>query len=146
MSLDDRGSKLQQSISLTAALLVAALGALGIKGGGLDGVTLVLFAATVVVLVGGFWCGVLATRLVTYEVADVNTLTQMVDDRWSDGVVASRNITAWLNTRTIDRLRSGNNFKARYLHIGIVCQGIGVLIGAFTFVVGAAGALRSGLA
>ncbi|SDP18910.1 hypothetical protein SAMN04489867_1676 [Pedococcus dokdonensis] len=132
-SLDERGGKLQQAASLTAGLIVAALGALTGATAELNAWSLGLFVGTIIILALAFLFGVLTTRLVDYEVADTQTLRHMTDDHWKDNVVDSRSVVAWLNATTIASLRQGNNFKASRLHRGIVCQGIGVALGAATF-------------
>lgn len=132
-SLDERGSKLQQSASLAAGLFATALGLLLGEESKLAGWGLGLFVAAVVVLLLAFLCGVVATRLIAYEVADEETFGQMLNDRWGDSEATSRNITAYLNAKTIERLRPGNNFKAGALLAGITCQAIGVVLGATAF-------------
>ncbi|GAB3438882.1 hypothetical protein GCM10027517_11660 [Phycicoccus ginsengisoli] len=140
-SLDERGSKLQQAASLTAGLYVAALSVLNGKDAPLTGPALAVYVGTIVVLAAAFLFGVITTRLVEYEVADNSTLTAMTEERWGDSAVDSLSITAYLNTKAIASLRAGNNFKANCLHRGILCQGVGVVAGAGTFAVVAAGAL-----
>lgn len=132
-SLDDRGAKLQQSLAVTVGLFATALGLLLGKDGRMAGISLWLFAATVLVLVAAFLCGVVSTRLMGYEVADGETFAHMLNSHWTDTEPSSRNITAWLDAKTIERLRPGNNFKAAWLLAGITCQGIGVALGAAAF-------------
>lgn len=141
VSLNDRGAKLQQSTSVTLGLFATALGMVLGDLARLTALPLCLFIGTVLVVALSFLCGVLATRLMTYEVADVRTLGAMVNERWTDNPVDSRNTTAWLNALTIERLRPGNNWKAFWLQVGIVLQGLGVILGIATFGVVAAAAL-----
>lgn len=140
-SLDERGAKLQQSAVVTVGLFTTALGLLVGKDGTVSGISLLLFAATVLVLTVAFLCGVVSTRLINYEVADANTFAQMLNAHWSDTETTSRNITAGLDARTIEVLRPGNNSKAKWLLMGIVCQGFGVVLGAVAFAVLAAARL-----
>lgn len=133
-SLDERGAKLQQSLAVTVGLFATALGLLLGKDGTIRGLPLWLFATTVLVLVAAFLCSVVATRLIGYEVADEQTFAQMLNTHWTDTEPSSRNITAWLDAKTIERLRPGNNFKAAWLLAGITCQGVGVAFGAAAFI------------
>lgn len=142
-SLDDRGGKLQQSASVAVGLFAAALGLMLGKDARIGGPALVLFVLAVVALSAAFLCGVLATRLISYAVADDSTMHKMLNAHWSDTEISSRNITAWLDAQTIERLRPGNDFKAAWLLVGIACQGVGVLLGAAAFAFAAAGSLRS---
>lgn len=140
-SLNDRGAKLQQSTSVTLGLFATALGMVLGDYTRLTTLPLWLFIATVVVVALSFLCGVLATRLTAYEVANVKTIKAMVNERWTDDAVDSRNTAAWLNALTIERLRPGNNWKAFWLQVGIILQGVGVVVGIITFGVVAAAAL-----
>jgi hypothetical protein len=140
-SLDDRGAKLQQSASVTVGLLATALGLLLGSNQALSGWPLVLFVTSFVVLVAAFLCGVFATRLTTYEVADSATFAEMLGDHWVDNEVDSRNVTAWLNARTVEAMRPGNNFKAAMLSYGIWAQGAGILVGAIAVILVAAGGI-----
>jgi hypothetical protein len=140
-SLDERGAKLQQSASVTVGLLATALGLLLGSNQVLSGWPLGLFVISFLVLVAAFLCGVVSTRLVTYEVADSATFEAMLNQRWVDNEVDSRNVTAWVNAKTVEAMRPGNNFKAAWLSYGIWAQGVGVLVGAIAVVVVAAGSV-----
>lgn len=134
ISLDERGARLQQSTSVAVGLFGAALGLTLGKDASIGGAALVLFALAVLALSAAFFCGIMATKLVSYAVADDRTMLEMLSSRWVDTETSSRNITAWLDAKTIERLRPGNNFKAAWLLRGIACQGAGVLLGAAAFV------------
>ncbi len=145
-SLDERGAKLQQSASVTVGLFATAIGLLLGKDHTLAGWPLGLFVGSIVVLIGAFLCGVVSTKLVTYEVADGGTFAGMLGDHWGDSDVDSRNITGWINAKTVTAMRPGNDFKAAWLSYGIWAQGAGVLLGAVAFVLVAAGSLLLGTA
>lgn len=141
-SLDERGAKLQQAASLTVGLLAAALGFVLKDDERLAGTPLWWFVAAIALLVISLLFGVLGTLPFKYEVATASTLRAMLDaDHWADSPALSRNNTAWLNATTLDRLRPGNNFKAFALTTGITLQGVGVVAGAVTFGMVAAGLL-----
>lgn len=146
ISLDDRGAKLQQSASITVGLFVTALGLMVGSNAPLAGPGLWLFAMSVLVLVCSFLCGIATTRLVTYEVADDQTFRKMLgDEHWADTEVTSRNITAYLNAKTVTAMRPGNNFKAAWLSYGIITQSVGVLLGAAAFVLVSTTTLAGGI-
>lgn len=115
------------------------------KDKALSGVALVLFVGTVVFLVAAFLCGIVVTRLIRYEVADEKTFEGMLGDHWVDSEVTSRNITAFINARTVTAMRPGNNFKAAWLSRGIFAQGVGVLLGAVALIMVAAGSLTTSI-
>lgn len=141
-SLDERGARLQQSASVTVGLFATALGLLLGKEKLLAGWALWLFVGSVILLIAAFLCGIVTTRLVTYEVADEATFARMLGaDHWGDSAPTSRNITAFLQARTVAVMRPGNNFKAAWLSYGILAQGLGVLLGAAAFVLVAVGNL-----
>lgn len=143
ISLDDRGAKLQQSASVAVGLFAAALGLMLGKDASIGGAALALFVLAVLALSAAFLCGILATRLVSYAVADDHTMLEMLNSHWGDTETSSRNITAGLDAKTIERLRPGNDFKAAWLLGGIACQGIGVLLGAAAFAFAAAATMQS---
>ncbi|MCC2592471.1 hypothetical protein LKO27_03410 [Tessaracoccus sp. OS52] len=141
-SLDERGSKLQQSASVTVGLFVAALGMLLGKDQHLTGGGLTMFVVTVALLVVSFLGGVVTTVLFRYRMATPSTLKKMLAaEHWIDTEITSRNFAAWLNVTTLERLRPGNNVKALALTCGIVAQGLGVIAGVITFGLVAAGLL-----
>ncbi len=141
-SLDERGSKLQQSASVTVGLFVAALGMLLGRDQHLTGAGLTMFVLTVAFLVLSFLGGVVTTVLFRYGMATPSTLKKMLGaEHWMDTEVTSRNFAAWLNVTTLERLRPGNNVKALALICGIAAQGLGVVAGVITFGLVAAGLL-----
>lgn len=129
-SIDERATKLQQGSSLTLGLFVAALGLLLEAEVQIPGSALTLFLVAVAFLISAFFAGVVATYSRAYEVADVESLDKMVNERWGDTAVTSRNMAAYYNIRTLDRLRPGNNWKAGALTVGITLQGVGTLLAA----------------
>lgn len=141
-SLDERGSKLQQSASVTLGLFAAALGMLLGKDQHLAGAGLTMFVVTVALLVVSFLGGVVTTVLFRYRMATPSTLKKMLGpEHWMDTEVTSRNYAGWLNVTTLERLRPGNNVKALALTCGITAQGLGVIAGVVTFGLVAAGLL-----
>ena len=137
-SLDQRGARLQQSSALSLGLFSTAVG-LVTDSTVPSGHSLVVFLASATALTGAFLCGIAATRLVDYAVADESTLTKMLNERWGDSAVDSRNIVADLEARTIRALRPGNNSKADYLAWGTRIQALGVALGAAAFLLSALG-------
>lgn len=138
-SIDDRATKLQQMSTVTLGLFVAALGLVLEADVTIPDHALKLFFGAVAVLLAAFFGGVVATYSRAYDVADTKTLDKMINERWGDTPITSRNMTAHFNVRTLDRLRPGNNRKATALTIGITLQGSGMLLVAATlgvFVVG----------
>lgn len=139
-SLTQRGVRLQQSASLTIGVFVTALGLLLGKDLRMDKQSLTLFAATVTTSVLSLLLGIGVTRLLTQEVADAPTLQLMLNERWGDDIVDSRNSASWLEAKTIAWLRPGNNRKAFWLSLGLWMQAGSVILGAMTFALVAAGA------
>lgn len=135
ISLDERGTRLQQTVGLTSGLLVAGTGVVATEVEAIGAIGRWLFALTFIPLACAFMLGSIATRLRDYEVADPQTLYKMVGEHWGDGPIASRSITAYINIKSIDLLRSGNNKKAQTLQRGIVAQGIGAALSVVTFAV-----------
>ncbi len=131
--MDERGSKLQQFAAVVVGPFTTALSLLVGKDVTVGGLSLWLFAGSVVVLLLAFLCGVVATRLTSYEVADEHNFVNMLGLHWTDSEISSRNITAWIDTKPTGRLRPGNNPKTAWLLAGIVCQGVGVMLGAAAF-------------
>lgn len=135
LSVDDRAAKLLQTVVVLTGLFVTAAGLLKTDGPTPSGVVPWLLAATCGAMAAAFVLGMMAARLVEYEAADGVTLGRMVDERWTDGAVDSRNITAFLNMRSAMTLRAGNNFKARMLTWGQAALGVSVALGATSVVV-----------
>jgi hypothetical protein len=67
-------------------------------------------------------CGVLAGWNRHYAVAKATTLARMLTDHWTDDEVDARNNVASLLVTTLSTLRSANEFKARWVAIGLVVQ------------------------
>ncbi|MGW6932930.1 hypothetical protein ACWGE0_22935 [Lentzea sp. NPDC054927] len=79
------------------------------------GTALLLFATA-----GG--CGVIAGWNRHYAVAATGTLRTMLAAHWIDNEVDARNHTGSLLVSTLATLRSANNFKARWVTIGLIVQ------------------------
>lgn len=132
--IDERATKLQQGASVTLGLFVAALSLVQEATLTIPDDALKLFFGAAGALILAFFCGVVATYSRPYAMADVKTLDTMINERWSDSTATSRNIAAHLNIRTLERRRPGNQSKANALTVGVILQGIGMLLAAATVV------------
>lgn len=72
-------------------------------------------------------CGILATFLWKYNVANTTTLNKMVNEKWPTTEVDARNSTAQLDVIAISSLRSRNAVKARFIIAALMFQVAGLI-------------------
>jgi hypothetical protein len=74
--------------------------------------------------------GFVANLSRTYEVAAIETMSEMTTTRWTDSDVDARNTVAYVNLNTVKSLRDTNATKARCLKwaLGVQLSGVVVVI------------------
>lgn len=138
-SLEQRGARLQQLAPLTLGFFATAIGLVTGSVQSLGPWPLWLFIASTAALTTSVLFGIRATSFIAYDVADNDTMTKMLGEKWGDNPIDARNITADINRGTLDGIRKGNASRVRSLTWGTAMQVAGQVLGALAFVVAAAG-------
>ena len=73
-------------------------------------------------LLAGAFCAVMAGVSWRFKVTSVETLRSMTNQRWGDTEITARGVTAYCNTIVLASLRSGTSAKARWLLAASCCQ------------------------
>jgi hypothetical protein len=122
-NLDSKGSSLITSSGGVVTLL-AAVGAFLAKSGAfvLPSVARIPLAVSLGAFVIAVGCGIMATWLHKYTVADVVDLDAMITSHWTDDATDSRNVVSKLNIATLDTLRKKNGRKAEWARAGQIAQ------------------------
>lgn len=135
---DGRG----QSLVTTSGALVTLLGGLAALVRTPPMVRLptpasVAVSIALVLFVCAATCGIIAGWNRLYAVATVPTMHRMTSGHWKDDEVDARNNVAGVQLRTLDTLRRANEFKVRWVSVGLIMQAsaLAVLAVAVTIVI-----------
>ena len=83
---------------------------------------LYVFGAALVLFVGAAACGIAAGWNRHHAVATIATLKRMLTEHWKDDEVTARNNVSTVYRATVDTLRQANDFKAKWVSIGLILQ------------------------
>lgn len=127
---EERGAALVTTSTAFAGLIVVVaaliLGAgYKLNGGTLTG-ALVICVLVLFVTAGIF--GLLANRLMSYDVVTDETFKQMLNERWPDTEISARNETSQFRVATVTSLRKTNDTRASWIERGQWAQLVAVVV------------------
>lgn len=127
--LTAKATRLQQAGGTVVALLAATVGLTDRSGQSTDAAAAVwFFAGAAVFSIISMVAGLVAERLLPYEIADDETYERMLTDRWHSDVESSRAAVSRARVSTITSLRKVNTKRVRPLEFGGYTQIAAVLV------------------